>query len=92
MHNGLGVVIHENAVVGRNVLICQNVTIGGGRGEAHPSGCATIEDGVMIGAGAVLLGPIHIGKNVKIGANAVVLNDVPENMTVTGVPAEVKMR
>lgn len=87
LHNGLGVVIHEKAKIGNNVTICQNVTIGGGRGENRPGGSATIEDDVSIGAGAVLLGPIHIGKGAKIGANAVVLDDVSANITVVGMPA-----
>ena len=90
LHNGLGVVIHEKAIVKANVLICQNVTIGGGRGGTHPSGAATIEEGAQIGAGAVVLGPVRIGKNSKTGANSVVLTDVPDFATVTGVPATVK--
>ena len=89
LHNGLGVVIHEKAAIGNNVVICQNVTIGGGRGGAHPGGAATILDGAVIGAGAVLLGPITIGENARIGANAVVLEDVPDNATATGIPAKI---
>ena len=85
-HNGLGVVINPNAVVGNNVTIHQNVTIGGRNG----SGCPIIRDNVSIGAGAVLLGDITIGDGAEIGANAVVINDVPEDTIAVGVPAVIK--
>lgn len=85
-HNGLGVVISHNAKIGKNCRIMQNVTIGGNGGPRVP----IIGDNVMIGAGAVLLGDIHIGNNVKIGANAVVLKSIPNNSTAVGIPAEVK--
>lgn len=82
-YHGLGVVIHKNAVVGKNCIIRQNVTIAGGNG-----GVPQIGDGVEINAGAVLLGPIHIGNNVRIGANAVVNTDIPDNCTAVGMPAK----
>lgn len=85
-HNGLGVVINANSVIGNNVKILQNVTIGGREG----SGCPVIEDNVLIGAGAVVLGDIVIGEGAKIGANAVVLHDVPKYCIAVGVPAVVK--
>lgn len=84
-HNGCGIVINKDSVIGNNVLIFQNVTIGG-RDE---SGVPIIEDDVMIGAGAVILGGILIGEGAKIGANAVVLQDVPPYSTAVGVPAHI---
>lgn len=84
-HNGLGVVLHEKALIGENVVIMQNVTIGGRNGRGAP----IIEDNVFIGAGACVLGGIVVGKNVSIGANAVVLKSVPENAVIVGVPGKV---
>lgn len=86
--HGTGIVIGETAEIGDDVMIYQGVTLGGtGKdiGKRHP----TIESGVMIGAGAKVLGPITIGKNVKIAAGAVVVRDVEPNCTVVGVPGEV---
>ncbi len=86
-----GVVIGETAVVGNNVLIYQQVTLGGvslSKGKRHP----TIEDGVTIGAGAKVLGNITIGKDAKIGANSVVIKDVPPECTAVGVPAHMTKR
>ncbi len=86
--HGLGVVIGETAVIKDHVTIFQNVTLGGRgnhNGKRHP----TIEEGCLIGAGAKILGNITIGKNSKVGANAVVLYDVPPNTTVVGIPAKV---
>jgi serine O-acetyltransferase len=83
--HGAGVVIGETAEVGENVTIYQGVTLGGtgfARGKRHP----TVGDEVMIGAGAKLLGPIVIGDRSKIGANSVVIHDVPANSTVVGNP------
>ena len=83
--HGMGVVIGETAEVGENVTMYQGVTLGGtgfATGKRHP----TIEDNVTIGSGAKLLGPITIGHGAKIGANAVVIHDVPPNSTVVGVP------
>lgn len=87
--HGMGVVIGETAEIGNDCTIFHGVTLGGtggGRGEKrHP----TLSDGVFVGAGAKILGNIKIGQGAKIGANAVVLCDVPENTTVVGVPARV---
>ena len=83
--HGVGVVIGETAEVGDDVTIYQGVTLGGtgfARGKRHP----TVGDEVMIGAGAALLGPIVIGEGSKIGANSVVIHDVPPNSTVVGNP------
>ncbi len=86
--HGEGVVIGETAIVGNNVVIYQGVTLGGtgkDKGKRHP----TIEDGVMISAGAKVLGPFTVGKNSKIGAGSIVLKEVPPNSTVVGVPGRV---
>lgn len=86
--HGSGVVIGETAEVGNNVVLYQGVTLGGtGKdvGKRHP----TVEDDVMISAGAKVLGPIIIGKGTKIGAGSVVLKSVPENCTVVGVPGRI---
>src|SRR5688500_8484236 len=83
--HGMGVVIGETAEVGENVTMYQGVTLGGtgfATGKRHP----TVEDNVTIGSGAKLLGPITIGHGAKIGANAVVIHDVPPNSTVVGNP------
>lgn len=83
-HNGLGCVISEKAVIGKNVEFYQHVTVGALRG-----GVPVIEDDVTIGANAVLLGDIVVHKGAKIGAGAVVLCDVPQGATAVGVPAKV---
>ncbi len=86
-----GVVIGETAIVGDDVLIYQQVTLGGvslSKGKRHP----TIENGVIIGAGAKVLGNITIGKESKIGANSVVIRDVPAGCTAVGVPARIAKR
>ena len=86
--HGTGVVIGETAEIGNNVTIYQGATLGGtgkDKGKRHP----TVESGVMISAGAKVLGPITIGRNAKIGAGSVVLKDVPANATVVGVPGVV---
>jgi serine O-acetyltransferase len=83
--HGTGVVIGETAEVGDNVTMYQGVTLGGtgfATGKRHP----TVQDNVTIGSGAKLLGPITIGHGAKIGANSVVIHDVPPNSTVVGVP------
>jgi serine O-acetyltransferase len=82
--HGMGVVIGETAVVGNDVRIYHQVTLGGTaltRSKRHP----TIKDRAVIGAGAKILGNITIGESARIGANAVVLSDVPDNATVVGV-------
>ena len=86
--HGMGVVIGETAEVGDNVTIYHGVTLGGtgkDKGKRHP----TVKDNVIIGAGAKVLGPITIGNNVKVGANSVVLKDVPDNATAVGMPAKI---
>ena len=86
--HGMGVVIGETAQIGDNVTMYHGVTLGGtgkDKGKRHP----TVENYVVIGAGAKLLGPITIGAGAKIGANSVVLNDVPKTATVVGIPARI---
>ena len=86
--HGMGVVIGETAVIGDDCTLYHGVTLGGtswNKGKRHP----TLEQGVVIGAGAKVLGPIIIGKNAKIGSNAVVVKNVPENATAVGIPARI---
>jgi serine O-acetyltransferase len=83
-YGGLGVVIHKDARVGRDVLVSPGVVIGGRSGLA---GAPDIGDRVKIGSGAKVLGPIKIGNDVHIGANAVVIDDVAAGEVVVGVPA-----
>ena len=86
--HGTGIVIGETATVGNDCTIYHGVTLGGtgkDRNKRHPD----IGDNVMIGCGAKILGPIKIGNNVKIGANAVVTKDVQDNSTVVGIPGKV---
>lgn len=85
-YQGLGTVIHARAVIGNNVYIGPGVTIGGRSGHER---VPVLEDNVYVGAGAKILGPITISRNVVIGANAVVLKDVPPNVVVAGVPARI---
>lgn len=89
--HGMGVVIGETAIIGDYVLIYQGVTLGGtGKetGKRHP----TLGDNVVVGAGAKVLGNIHIGENVRVGAGSVVLRDVPPDCTVVGVPGRIVYR
>ncbi|MFH0876675.1 MAG: serine O-acetyltransferase EpsC [Candidatus Omnitrophota bacterium] len=86
--HGMGVVIGETSVVGNNVTLYQGVTLGGTgkeKGKRHPN----VGDNVVIGTGAKVLGNITIGENSYIGANAVVVKDVPPNSTVVGVPGRI---
>jgi serine O-acetyltransferase len=86
--HGTGVVVGETADIGDNVTLYQGVTLGGtgfATGKRHP----TVEDNVTIGSGAKLLGPITVGHGAKIGANSVVITDVPPNSTVVGNPGHV---
>lgn len=86
--HGSGVVIGETAIIGDDCTLFHGVTLGGrgnARGKRHP----TLYNGVFVGAGAKILGNIEIGNNVKIGANAVVLCDVPDGATAVGVPARI---
>ena len=85
--HGMGVVIGETSEVGDDVMIYHGVTLGGrtlAKGKRHP----TIGDGVTIGAGARVLGPIDVGDGAQIGANSVVVHDVPADAVATGVPAK----
>jgi serine O-acetyltransferase len=89
--HGAGVVIGETAVVGDDVTIYHGVTLGGvswSPGKRHP----TVEDGVIIGAGAKILGPITIGRNARVGANSVVIESVTRDATVVGIPAKIVHR
>lgn len=88
-YGGLGIVVHSDAILGDNVHIDQNVTIGGNGTEF---GVPKIGNDVYIGAGAKVLGPIHVGDGVIIGANAVVVRDVPPRTLVVGVPARIVRR
>ena len=86
--HGMGVVIGETAEIGDDVMMYHQVTLGGtGKecGKRHP----TVKNGVTIAAGAKILGAITIGENAKIGANSVVLKNVPANATVVGIPARI---
>lgn len=86
--HGMGVVIGETAVIGDDCTLYHGVTLGGtswNKGKRHP----TLETGVVIGAGAKVLGPITIGANAKIGSNAVVVKDVPADATAVGIPARI---
>ena len=86
--HGTGVVIGETAVIGDNVTLFQGVTLGGTgkeRGKRHP----TIGDNAVIGAGAKILGNITVGHDAMVGANAVVIRDVPDHSTVVGVPGRI---
>jgi serine O-acetyltransferase len=86
--HGMGVVIGETAEIGDDVLIYQGVTLGGTRlekGKRHP----TVENGVMISAGASIIGPVTIGRGSRIGAGAVVVSPAPPNSTIVGIPGKV---
>jgi len=89
--HGHGVVIGETAIVGNNVTLYQGVTLGG-TGKEHGKRHPTVGDNVMVSAGAKILGSFTIGENSKIGAGSVVLEEVPPNSTVVGVPGRVVKR
>ena len=89
--HGLGVVIGETAIVGDDVTLYQGVTLGG-TGKEHGKRHPTIEDNVVIGGGAKVLGNITVGRNCRIGAGSVVLRNVPEHSTVVGVPGHIIFR
>jgi len=89
--HGMGVVIGETASVGDDVTLYQGVTLGG-TGKEHGKRHPTLEDGVVVGGGAKILGNITVGKNCRIGAGSVVLRNVPDNSTVVGVPAHIIFR
>jgi serine O-acetyltransferase len=89
--HGMGVVIGETSMIGDDVTLYQGVTLGGTgkeKGKRHP----TIGNGVVIGAGARVLGNIRVGDNCRVGAGSVVLRDVPDNSTIVGVPGHVILR
>lgn len=89
--HGMGVVIGETSIVGDDVTLYQGVTLGGTgkeQGKRHP----TLEDNVVVGGGAKILGNIIVGKNCRIGAGSVVLRNVPDNSTVVGVPGHIVFR
>lgn len=89
--HGNGVIIGETAIIGDNVTIYQGVTLGG-TGKEHGKRHPTVEDNVMISAGAKVLGSFTIGANSKIGAGSVVLSEVPPGSTVVGVPGRIVKR
>lgn len=89
--HGMGVVVGETVEIGDDCTIYQGVTLGGtgkDKGKRHP----TLGNNVMVGAGAKVLGPLKVGDNSKIAANAVVLSEVPPNCTAVGVPARIVIR
>jgi len=89
--HGMGVVIGETTIVGDDVTLYQGVTLGGTgkeKGKRHP----TIGNGVVVGAGAKVLGDIRVGDNSRVGAGSVVLRDVPDNSTIVGVPGHIIFR
>ena len=92
--HGMGVVIGETSEIGNNVTIYHNVTLGGiapsinSNDQRNTKRHPTLEDNVVVGSGAQILGPIIIGKNSLVGANAVVTKDVPENAVMIGIPAK----
>lgn len=86
--HGNGIVIGETAILGNHVTLYQGVTLGGtgkDKGKRHPS----LKDNVMVGAGTRILGAVTIGENTKIGAGSVVLDDIPANCTVVGIPGKI---
>jgi serine O-acetyltransferase len=89
--HGMGVVIGETSVIGDDITLYQGVTLGG-TGKEHGKRHPTIEDNVVVGSGAKILGNITVGRNCRIGAGSVVLRNVPEHSTVVGVPGHIIFR
>lgn len=85
-YGGIAVVVHKKAIIGSNVLIGQNVTIGG---RSKNKNLPVIGNNVYIGPGAMILGDVKVGNNVVIGAQSLVLKDIPDNTCVAGSPAKV---
>lgn len=85
-YGGIGVVIHKRAIIGRNCSIGTNVTIGG---RSKHKEVPVIGNNVYLATGSKILGPVHVGDGAVIGANAVVLSDIPANSIAVGVPAKV---
>ncbi|MDD2760494.1 MAG: serine O-acetyltransferase [Methylomonas sp.] len=86
--HGMGVVIGETAIIGDDCTLYHGVTLGGtswNKGKRHP----TLKNGVVIGAGAKVLGPIEIGEGARVGSNSVVIKSVPDGVTVVGIPAHI---
>ncbi|PKR48188.1 serine O-acetyltransferase [Thalassospira povalilytica] len=96
--HGMGVVIGETAEIGDDVTLYQGVTLGGTSPSVNSDGQRglkrhpTLEDGVIVGSGAQILGPFTVRKNARVGGNAVVLSEVPEGATVVGIPAKIVRR
>jgi serine O-acetyltransferase len=88
-YGGLGIVIHHNAVIGRDCLISQGVTLGGGRRDPGSTGTGVprLGDSVQVGAGAKIIGGVEVGDGAVIGANSVVTRDVEPGVVVAGIPA-----
>ena len=89
--HGMGVVIGETTEIGENVTLYQGVTLGGvslKKEKRHP----TLRDNVVVGAGAKVLGPFEVGENSRIGSNSVVVNEVPPNSTVVGIPGRIVVK
>lgn len=87
LHNSMGVTINGGAIIGKNLTLIGGNVIGGNK--AFNRGDFKIGDNVNLGANAVIIGPVTIGDNVKVGASACVVKDVPDNVTVVGVPAKI---
>ena len=85
-YSGIGVVLHKRTRMGKNCMIGTQVTVGGKSGHFE---VPVIGDNVYLATGAKILGPIKIGNNVTVGANAVVIKDVPDNCVVAGIPAKI---
>ena len=86
LYGGIGVVLHKRVIIGNNCMIGSNVTVGGKSGHYE---VPVIGNHVYLATGSKILGPISIGNNVSVGANAVVIKSVPDNAIVAGVPAKI---